>query len=160
MDSPTPYLGKFPLKMFFLRASLNGKCHFRNPYLRDSVKRQGIDLESQNIYIFRIYLSLVAQISEIPKNALSHSSARMGWKCWELEWKLLCELIFTLRCAKISSLQNIPFKGFESLQRWVPLQNCSSQPSMVHWLSSSIFAYWSSVRPSRHGNIRPNLYFP
>ena len=67
MDSPTPYLGKFPLKMFFLRASLNGKCHFRNPYLRDSVKRQGIDLESQNIYIFRIYLSLVAQISEMPK---------------------------------------------------------------------------------------------
>ena len=35
----------------------------------------------------------------------------------------------------------------------------SSQPSMVHWLSSSIFAYWSSVRPSRYGNIRTSLHF-
>ena len=25
---------------------------------------------------------------------------------------------------------------------------CSSQPSMVHWLSSPIFPYWSSVRPA------------
>ena len=64
---PHPLFGKIPLKNVFLRASLNGKCHFRDPYLRVSVKRQGIDLESQNIYIFRIYLSLVAQISEMPK---------------------------------------------------------------------------------------------
>ena len=34
---------------------------------------------------------------------------------------------------------------------------CSSQPSMDHWLSSSIFPFCSSfVRPSRYGNIRPN----
>ena len=34
--------------------------------------------------------------------------------------------------------------------------NCSSQPSMVHWLSSSIFPFLF-VRPSRHGDISPNL---
>ena len=32
---------------------------------------------------------------------------------------------------------------------------CSSQPSMVQWLSSSIFPCLSS----RYGNIRPNLHF-
>ena len=31
---------------------------------------------------------------------------------------------------------------------------CSSQPSMVHWLSSPIFPF---VCSSRHGNTRPNL---
>ena len=36
---------------------------------------------------------------------------------------------------------------------------CSSQPSMVHWLSSSIFPCWLVVRSSRYGNIRPNLHF-
>ena len=39
-------------------------------------------------------------------------------------------------------------------------QYCSSQPSMVHWLSSSIFPFCRpSVRPSRYGDIRPNLHF-
>ena len=33
---------------------------------------------------------------------------------------------------------------------------CSSQPSMVHWLSSPIFPC-SFVRLSRYGNTRPNL---
>ena len=38
--------------------------------------------------------------------------------------------------------------------------NCSSQPSIVQWLSSSIFPFCSLfVRPSRYGNIRPNLHF-
>ena len=36
---------------------------------------------------------------------------------------------------------------------------CSSQPSIVHWLSSSIFPCSVVVRPSRYGNIRPNLHF-
>ena len=36
--------------------------------------------------------------------------------------------------------------------------NCSSQPSSVHWLSSSIFPC-SVFCPSRYGNIRPNIYF-
>ena len=35
---------------------------------------------------------------------------------------------------------------------------CSSQPSMVQWLSSSIFPFCRR-RPSRYGNIRPNLHF-
>ena len=35
-------------------------------------------------------------------------------------------------------------------------QYCSSQPSMVHWLSSPIFPF---VCPSRYGNILPNLHF-
>ena len=42
------------------------------------------------------------------------------------------------------------------------LTNCSSQPSLVHWLSSSIFPclfVCPSFRPSRYGNIRPNLQF-
>ena len=46
------------------------------------------------------------------------------------------------------------------------ISNCSSQPSIVHWLSSSIFpclfvclSVSPSVRPSRYGNIRPNLHF-
>ena len=38
------------------------------------------------------------------------------------------------------------------------LKFCSSQPSVVHWLSSSIFDC-SFVRPSRYSNIRPNLHF-
>ena len=43
-----------------------------------------------------------------------------------------------------------------------PLLNihCSSQPSMVHWLSSSIFPCSVGclfVRLSRYGNTRPNL---
>ena len=113
---PHPLFGKIPLKNVFLRASLNGKCHFRDPYLRDSVKRQGIDLESQNIYILRIYLSLVAQISEMPK-CTEPQLCKNGMKMLRARMETLCELIFTLRCAKISSLQNIPFKGFESLQR-------------------------------------------
>ena len=37
--------------------------------------------------------------------------------------------------------------------------NCSSQPSMVHWLSSPIFPCSSVVRLSRYGDIRPNLHF-
>ena len=93
MDSPTPYLRKFLLKMFIIiimGASLNGKCHFGDPSLRDSVKRQGIDLESQNIYIFRIYLSLVAEISEMPKctepqlckNGMKMLRARMETFVW------------------------------------------------------------------------------
>ena len=45
-----------------------------------------------------------------------------------------------------------------SLNRISLLFYCSSQPSMVHWLSSPIFPFCSS----RHGDIRPNLqfYFP
>ena len=35
--------------------------------------------------------------------------------------------------------------------------NCSSQPSMVHWLSSPIFPFVCSL--SRHGDILPNLHF-
>ena len=35
---------------------------------------------------------------------------------------------------------------------------CSSQPSMVYWLSSSIFPC-SFVCSSRYGNIWPNLHF-
>ena len=36
---------------------------------------------------------------------------------------------------------------------------CSSQPSMVHWLSSSIFPCSFGRSLSRYGNIRPNLHF-
>ena len=39
------------------------------------------------------------------------------------------------------------------------IKYCSSQPSLVHWLSSSIFPC-SVVRSlSRYGNIRPNIHF-
>ena len=36
---------------------------------------------------------------------------------------------------------------------------CSSQPSMVQWLSSPIFPFCSFSRLSRYGDIRPNLHF-
>ena len=36
---------------------------------------------------------------------------------------------------------------------------CSFQPSMVHWLSSSIFPCLFVCLSSRYGNIRPNLHF-
>ena len=41
-----------------------------------------------------------------------------------------------------------------SQSKWV---NCSSQPSIVHWLSSSIFPF--VCRLSRYGDILPNLHF-
>ena len=40
------------------------------------------------------------------------------------------------------------------------LCSCSSQPSIVQWLSSPIFPFCLSfVRPSRYGDIRPILHF-
>ena len=36
-------------------------------------------------------------------------------------------------------------------------ENCSSQPSLVHWLSSHIFPCSLSSSLSRYGNTRPNL---
>ena len=46
------------------------------------------------------------------------------------------------------------------ISRYVTYVYCSSQPSMVHRLSSSIFPCLSFVRLSpRYGNIRPNLHF-
>ena len=53
------------------------------------------------------------------------------------------------------ALDLLDFSWFQVVSYWIGFSvntiitvNCSSQPSMVHWLSSSIFAYWSSVRPS------------
>ena len=42
---------------------------------------------------------------------------------------------------------------------FIYLSNCSSQPSMVHWLSSSIFPSSAFVCSSRFGDIRPNLHY-
>ena len=42
------------------------------------------------------------------------------------------------------------------IKLFVNFANCSSQPSMVHWLSSPIFPFLV-VQLSRHGDTRPNL---
>ena len=72
---------------------------------------------------------------------------------------LLRTLFFLFLRKKISF--SIYFTHFPSSN--ISLLFCSSQPSMVHWLSSSIFPFClfvcSFVRPSRYGNIRPNLRF-
>ena len=48
-------------------------------------------------------------------------------------------------------------KRIESSTQSTPTTYCLSQPSMVHWLISSIFPCLPFVRLSCYGNTRPNL---
>ena len=47
---------------------------------------------------------------------------------------------------------------YRMCSKWSTSKNCSSQPSIVHWLSGSIFPCLF-FRPSCYGDIRPNLHF-
>ena len=50
-------------------------------------------------------------------------------------------------------------RGAWSRPLQIPSSYCSSKPSMVHWLTNSIFPCLLFVCLSRYGNIRSNIHF-